>query len=107
LRLGEPPTLRFIFETSERIEINLLKEKAAMGFFKREEKPQEKVKAAKASLPSHADDTPTMCFKCGKLRHQRKECKEGKSDSPQSGGYCLDVVPKSTMRPSIGSFILI
>jgi hypothetical protein len=38
LRLGEPPTLRFVFETSEWIEINLLKEKAAMGFLKREEK---------------------------------------------------------------------
>jgi hypothetical protein len=31
--------LRFVFETSERIELNLLEEKAAMGFFKREEKP--------------------------------------------------------------------
>jgi hypothetical protein len=88
LRLDEPPTLRFIFETSERIEINLLEEKAAMGFLKREEKPQEKVKAAKASLPSHAVDTSTMCFKCGKPGHLRKECKEGKSDSPQSGGSC-------------------
>lgn len=37
--MGVPPTLRFVFETSERIEINLLKEKAAMGFLK-EEKPQ-------------------------------------------------------------------
>jgi hypothetical protein len=91
LRLEEPPTLRFIFETSERIEINLLEEKAMMGFLKREEKPQEKVKAAKASLPSHAPDTSTMYFKCGKPRHLRKECKEckeGKSESPQSEGYC-------------------
>jgi hypothetical protein len=39
LRLGEPPILRFIFETLERIEINLLEDKAAMGFLKREEKP--------------------------------------------------------------------
>jgi hypothetical protein len=39
LRLGEPPTLRFIFETSKRIEINLLEEKAAMGFLKHEKKP--------------------------------------------------------------------
>jgi hypothetical protein len=88
LRLDEPPTLRFVFETSERIEINLLEEKAAMGFLKREEKPQEKVKAAKASLPSHAADTSMTCFKCGKPGHLRKECKEGKNDSPQSGGYC-------------------
>jgi hypothetical protein len=88
LRLDEPPTLRFVFETSERIEINLLEEKAAMGFLKREEKPQEKMKVTKASLLSHVADTSMTCFKCGKPRHLRKECKEGKSDSPQSGGYC-------------------
>jgi hypothetical protein len=28
------------------------------------------------------------CFKCGKPGHVRKEYKEGKSDSSQSGGYC-------------------
>jgi hypothetical protein len=47
LQMGEPPSLRFIFETSERIEINLLEEKAAMGFLKREEKPPEMAKVAK------------------------------------------------------------
>jgi hypothetical protein len=45
------------------------------------------VKAAKASLPSHAVDTSMTCFKCGKPGYLRKECKEGKSDSPQSGRY--------------------
>jgi hypothetical protein len=88
LRLDEPPTLRFVFETSEQIEINLLEEKATMGFLKREEKPQEKVKAAKANFPSHAANTSMTCFKYGKPGHLQKECKEGKSDSPQSGGYC-------------------
>jgi hypothetical protein len=58
-----------------------------MGFLKREKKPQEKVKAAKASLLPHAADKSTTCLKCGKPGHLRKECKEGKSDSPQSGGY--------------------
>jgi hypothetical protein len=66
LRMGEPPSLRFVFETSERIEINLLEEKAAMDFLKCEEKPPEKVKVATASLPSHAADTNATCFKCGK-----------------------------------------
>jgi hypothetical protein len=69
LRMGEPPSLRFVFETSERIKINLLEEKAAMGFLKREEKPPEKVKVAKASLPSHVADTNATCFKCGKAGH--------------------------------------
>jgi hypothetical protein len=58
-----------------------------MGFLKCEEKPQKKIKAAKASLPSHATDISMTCFKYGKPGHLRKECKEGKSDSPQSGGY--------------------
>jgi hypothetical protein len=63
LRLGAPPTLRFVFKTSEQSEINLLEEKATMGFLKREEKPLEKVKAAKASLPSNVVDTTATCFK--------------------------------------------
>jgi hypothetical protein len=89
LQLDEPPTLRFVFETSERIEINLLEEKVAMGFLKREKKPQKKVKVAKSSLPSHAADTSMTCFKYSKPGHLQKECKEGKSDSLQSGGYCF------------------
>jgi hypothetical protein len=88
LRMGEPPSLWFVFGTLERIEINLLEEKAAMGFFKREEKPPEKVKVAKASLPSHAADTNATCFKCGKAGHLRKDCKEGKTSTSQSGGFC-------------------
>jgi hypothetical protein len=82
LRLDVPPTLRFVFETLEWIEINLLKEKAAMDFPKREKKPPEKIKVAKASLPSHAADTNATCFKCGKAGHLRKECKEGKTITP-------------------------
>jgi hypothetical protein len=89
LRMGEPPSLRFVFETLERIEINLLEEKATMDFLKREEKPPEKVKVAKASLPSHATDTNTICFKCCKARHLQKDCKEGKTTTSQSGGFCF------------------
>jgi hypothetical protein len=59
-----------------------------MGFLKHEEKPPEKVKIAKASLPSHVVDTNATCFKCGKTGHLRKECKEGKTATPQSGGLC-------------------
>jgi hypothetical protein len=88
LRMGEPPSLRFVFETSERIEINLLEEKAAMGFLKREEKPPKKVKVAKASLPFHVADTNATCFKCRKAGHLRKDCKEGKTTTSQSGGFC-------------------
>ena len=66
LRLGMPSTLRFAFETSERIKINLLEEKAAMDFLKYEEKPLEKIKVAKVSLPFHATNTNATCFKCGK-----------------------------------------
>jgi hypothetical protein len=88
LRMEEPPSLRFVFETSERIEINLLEEKAAMDFLKYEEKPPEKVKVTKASLPSHAVDTNATCFKCGKARHLRKDCKDGKTTTSQSGGFC-------------------
>jgi hypothetical protein len=88
LRMGEPPSLRFVFETSEWIEINLLEEKAAMGFLKRKEKPPEKVEVAKASLTSHAADTNATCFKCGKAGHLWKDCKEGKTTMSQSGGFC-------------------
>jgi hypothetical protein len=88
LRMGEPPSLQFVFETSERIEINLLEEKAAMDFLKREEKPPENVKVAKANLPSHAADTNATRFKCGKAGHLRKDCKDGKTTTSQSGGLC-------------------
>jgi hypothetical protein len=46
------------------------------------------VKVAKVSLPSHVADISMTCFKCGKPGHLRKEYKEGKSNFPQSGGYC-------------------
>jgi hypothetical protein len=59
-----------------------------MGFLKREEKPPEKVKVAKASLPSHAADINAICFKCSKVGHLRKDCKEGKTTTSQSGGFC-------------------
>jgi hypothetical protein len=60
-----------------------------MDFLKREEKPPEKVKVAKASLPSHAADTNATCFKCSKARHLRKDCKDGKTATSQSGGFCF------------------
>lgn len=87
LRLRESPTLQFVFKTSEPIEINLLEEKAAVGFLKLEKKIPEKVKVAKASIPPYASDTISLCFKCGKPRHVRKDCKE--SHAPQAGGYCF------------------
>jgi len=50
LRLDIPPTFKYVFETSKRIEINLLEEETMMGFLRKEEKPQEKIKATKASI---------------------------------------------------------
>jgi hypothetical protein len=107
LRLDEPPTLRFVFETSERIEINLLEEKTAMGFLKREEKPQEKVKAAKASLPSHAADISMTCFSMASPGTYGKSAKRVRATLLRVEVTALDVVPKGTVRPSVGSFILI
>jgi hypothetical protein len=69
LRLGVPPTLRYVFEISERIEINLLEEKAAMGFFKKEEKLPEKGKPAHASIPANTGDADITCFTCGGVGH--------------------------------------
>jgi hypothetical protein len=86
--MGEPPSLQFVFETLERIKINQLEEKAAMGFLKREEKHPKKVKIAKACLPSHTADTNATCFKCGKVGHLRKDYKDGKTTTSQSGGFC-------------------
>jgi hypothetical protein len=86
--MGEPPSLRFVFETSERIEINLLEERAAMGFLKRKEKPPEKVKVAKTSLPSHAVDINATCFKCSKAWYLGKDCKDSKTTTSQSRGFC-------------------
>jgi hypothetical protein len=69
LRLGIPPTLRYVFETSERIEVNLLEEKAAMGYLRKEEKPPEKTKSAKASIPANVGDADIVCFNCGGIGH--------------------------------------
>jgi hypothetical protein len=108
LRLGEPPTLRFVFETSERIEINLLEEKAAMGFLKREEKPQEKMKATKANLPSHAADIYLQCASSvASLGTCGRSARKAIATLLRMEDTALDVVPKGTVRPSVGSFILI
>jgi hypothetical protein len=109
LRLDEPPTLRFIFETSKQIEINLLEEKAAMGFLKREEKPQEKVKVAKASLPFHAANT-SMSFRCASSvaspGTRGRSARRARATLLRVEDTTLDVGPKGTVRSSVGSFML-
>jgi hypothetical protein len=104
LQMGEPPSLWFVFETSERIEINLLEEKAAMGFLKREEKPPEKVKVAKVSLPSHATDTVMLLVSnvarqdiCGRI------AKTARLPRLRAEGSILAAVSKGTTKPSAGS----
>ena len=77
--MEEPLLLRFVSEILEWIEINLLEEKVAMDFLKREEKLFENVNVAKVSLPSHAIDTNAIYFKCDKVGHLRKDYKEDKT----------------------------
>ena len=60
-----------------------------MGFLKCEKKPLENVKGAKASLPSNAADMIAMCFKCSKAGYLRKDFKDNKTTTPQSGGFCF------------------
>lgn len=69
LRLGVPPTLKYVFETCETIEINLFKGKAMMGFLCKEEKPLEKAKSANASIPANLGDVDITCFNCGEVGH--------------------------------------
>ena len=89
LRLGVPPTLRYVFEISERIEINLLEEKAAMGFLRTKDKPPEKTKSAKASIPTNTADTDIVCFNCGGVGHRRRDCKKSsKTETAKIGGFC-------------------
>ena len=100
LRSGTPTTLRSVFETLERIEINILEEKAAMGFLKREDKIPEKVNMAKVAILAHTADASPMCFTCGKSGHRRRNCKEGKTSTPQAGGFCLGCGIKGHAEPS-------
>lgn len=78
LWLNVPPTLLFVLETSEWIEINLLKKKATMDFLKCMEQPHEEVKIAKVSVHFYAAYIIAMCFTYGKLEHLGRECKDGK-----------------------------
>jgi hypothetical protein len=86
LQMGEPPSLRFVFETSERIEINLLEEKAAMGFLKREEK----ILMLLVSNVARQDICGRI-VKTARLLRLRAE------------GFVLGAVSKSTTKPSAGS----
>ena len=106
LRSGTPTTLRSVFETLERIEINILEEKAAMGFLKREDKIPEKVNMAKVAILAYTANASPMCFTCGKSRHRRRDCKEGKTSTPQAGGFCLGcVVSRDMQNQVVGRFI--
>jgi hypothetical protein len=89
LWLGVPPTLRFVFETSERIEINLLEEKAAMGFLKRVSS------VAKQLYVSSVAKQGIL----GKI------VKKARLPRLRVGGSALGAVSKGTTQPNVGSFI--
>jgi hypothetical protein len=103
LRMGEPPSLRFVFETSERIEINLLEEKAAMGFLKREEKPPEKVKIAKASCLLMLQILILLVSNVARLDICGRIVKTARLPRLRAEGFVLGAVSKDTMKSSAGS----
>jgi hypothetical protein len=95
--------LRFVFETSERIEINLLEEKAAMGFLNREEKPPEKVKVAKPVCLLMLQILMLLVSNVARQDICGRIAKTARLPRSKAEGSILGAVSKGTMKPSAGS----
>jgi hypothetical protein len=76
-----------------------------MDFFKRKEKPLEKVQIAKASLPSHATDINATYFKCDKQDIKVKNVREARLPCLRVEDSVLSAIPRGTIKPNTGSFI--
>lgn len=87
LKLGVSPILRYVFETSKRIEINLLEERATTGFLIKIFKLVEKLKARKESLPSYTSDSQPKCFNCDDHKHLKAYCSQLKEKALGADSY--------------------
>lgn len=84
LRPGLPTMLRFVFETTECIEINLLEERATI----KKKKLFKKTKSVRANLPFYLGETNDACYECNESGHLRRDCKKKNAARLKTRGFC-------------------